>query len=125
MVRIPITGIGVVAPGAIGVEAFRALLAGGRSAVTEVDRFDTAGLSAHKAALLRDFKPRDFINPMKMRRMNALSRLGVSAARLAIDDCGSAPPPETGVAIGTSFGPVQTSVDYMQEYVARGPALAP
>lgn len=125
MTRIPITGIGVIAPGAIGVEAFRAQLAGGTSAIVDVDRFDTEGLSAHKAALVKDFKPRDFINPMKMRRMNALSRLGVAAAKLAIEDSGSAPGPGTGVAIGTAFGPVQTSVEYMQEYVAKGAALAP
>ncbi len=124
-VRIPITGIGVIAPGAIGIDAFRALLASGASAVTEVDRFDTSGLSAHTAALVRDFKPKDFIPVMKMRRMNALSRLGVAAAKLAIEDCGGALQPETGVAIGTAFGPVQTSVEYMQEYVEKGAALAP
>jgi 3-oxoacyl-[acyl-carrier-protein] synthase II len=123
--RIPITGIGVIAPGAIGVEAFRAQLAAGKSAIVEIDRFDTAGLSAHKAALVTDFKPRDFINPMKMRRMNALSRLGVAAAKLAIEDAGGTPDPGSGVAIGTAFGPVQTSVEYMQEYVAKGAALAP
>lgn len=123
--RIPITGIGVVAPGAVGIEAFRALLASGRSAAAEVDRFDTSGLSAHKAALVLDFKPKDFISPMKMRRMNALSRFGVAAARMAIEDCGEALQPETGVAIGTAFGPVQTSVEYMQEYVEKGAALAP
>ncbi|HYH07362.1 MAG TPA: beta-ketoacyl synthase N-terminal-like domain-containing protein [Thermoanaerobaculia bacterium] len=125
MTRVPITGIGVIAPGAIGVEAFRALLASGASAVVDIDRFDTAGLTAHRAALVRDFKPRDFINPMKMRRMNMLSRLGVAAAKLAIDDCGSRLERNTGVVIGTAFGPVQTSVDYMQEYVAKGAALAP
>ena len=125
MVRVPITGIGVIAPDAIGVDAFRALLASGRSAVGEVDRFDTAGLSAHHAALVRDFKPRDFIAPMKMRRMNALSRLGVAAAKLAIEDCGGTIPAAAGVAIGTAFGPVQTSVEYMREYVDKGPALAP
>ena len=43
------------APGAIGVEAFRAFLARGESAALEVDRFDTSGLAAHKAALIRDF----------------------------------------------------------------------
>ena len=123
--RIPITGIGVVAPGAIGIDAFRALLASGESAVADVERFDTSGLSAHRAALVRDFRPKDFIPPMKMRRMNALSRLGVAAAKLAIADCGGAPPAETGVAIGTAFGPVQTSVEYMQEYVEKGAALAP
>lgn len=125
MTRIPITGIGVIAPGAIGVDAFRALLNSGASAVADVDRFDTQGLSAHKAALVREFKPRDFIPVMKMRRMNTLSRLGLSAAKLAIDDCGATLGANTGVAIGTSFGPVQTSVDYMQEYVEKGAALAP
>ncbi|HEX8617848.1 MAG TPA: beta-ketoacyl synthase N-terminal-like domain-containing protein [Thermoanaerobaculia bacterium] len=125
MTRIPITGIGVIAPGAIGVEAFRAQLKSGRSAAAAIERFDTAGLRAHNAALVRDFKPKDFIPPMKMRRMNTLSRLGVAAARLAIDDCGGTLESNTGVAIGTAFGPVQTSVEYMQEYVAKGPALAP
>ena len=123
--RIPITGIGVIAPGAIGIDAFRALLASGESAVAEIDRFDTSGLSAHRAALVRDFRPKDFIPVMKMRRMNALSRLGVAAAKLAIDDCGAPPATLTGVAMGTAFGPVQTSVEYMQEYVEKGAALAP
>jgi 3-oxoacyl-[acyl-carrier-protein] synthase II len=109
MTRIPVTGIGVIAPGPIAI----------------IDRFDTSGLSAHTAALVRDFKPKDYIAPMKMRRMNALSRLAMAAAKLAIDDCGAAPGPNTGVAIGTAFGPVQTSVDYMKEYVEKGAALAP
>jgi 3-oxoacyl-[acyl-carrier-protein] synthase II len=123
--RVPITGIGVVAPDAIGVDAFRALLSRGRTAIRDVDRFDTTGLSAHRAALISGFKPRDFIAPMKMRRMNVLSRLAVASAKLAIDDCGGALDSATGVAMGTAFGPVQTSVEYMQEYVAKGPALAP
>lgn len=125
MFRVPITGIGVIAPGAIGIDAFRELLASGRTAIAEVDRFDTSDLSAHHAALVRDFKPRDFINPMKMRRMNTLSRLGVASAKLAIGDCGTTPGSNTGVAMGTAFGPVQTSVEYMQEYVDKGAALAP
>lgn len=123
--RIPITGIGVIAPGAIGVEAFRALLASGQSAGGEIDRFDTDGLSSHRAALVRDFRPKEFIAPMKMRRMNMLSRLGVAAAKLAIEDCGGSVPAEAGVAIGTAFGPVQTSVEYMEQYVDKGAALAP
>jgi 3-oxoacyl-[acyl-carrier-protein] synthase II len=136
--RVAITGIGVVAPGAIGIDAFRALLASGKSAIACVERFDTSGLSAHKAALVRDFKPRDFIAPLRMRRMNNLSRFAVSAARLALDDVAPAPSPadrrrsggatlpaETGVAVGSAFGPVQTSVDYMREYVEKGAALAP
>ncbi len=126
MDRIPITGIGVVAPGAIGVGAFRELLLRGQTAICDVDRFDTAGLRSHRAALVRNFNPKDFIPPLRMRRMNTLSRLAVAAAKLAIEDRGAgALAADTGVALGTSFGPVQTSVDYMQEYVEKGAALAP
>ncbi len=105
--RIAITGLGMIAP----------------SAPAPVDRFDTGGLASHSAALVRDFKPRDFIAPMKLRRMNQLSRLTVSAAKLALGD--RKLPVGSGVAIGTAFGTVQTSVDYMQEYVEKGAALAP
>jgi 3-oxoacyl-[acyl-carrier-protein] synthase II len=125
MTRIAITGIGVIAPGAIGVDAFAAQLNCGEAAATNIDRFDTSGLHAHTAAVVRDFVPRDYIPPMKLRRMNQLSRFGVAAARLAINDRGSELSTSTGVAIGTAFGPVQTSVDYMQEYVEKGAALAP
>jgi 3-oxoacyl-[acyl-carrier-protein] synthase II len=125
MTRVAITGLGVVAPGAVGVDRFRELFDSGQTAISAVERFDTAGLRAHNAALVRDFKPRDFIAPMKLRRMNLLSRYGVSAAKMALDDRGAALPNGAGVALGTSFGPVQTSVEYMQEYVEKGAALAP
>src|SRR5258708_4164535 len=127
MTRVGITGIGVVAPGAIGIDAFRAQLAGGRSAISEVDRFDSSAMSAHKAGVVRDFKAREFIPPMKLRRMNTLSRYAVAAAQLALRDAGLDPSAlgDTGVALGTSFGPVQTSVEYMQEYVEKGASLAP
>src|SRR5882757_10078736 len=125
MNRVAITGIGIVASGAVGIEPFRAMLDAGTTAVQPIDRFDTVGLAAHTAALVRDFKARDYIPAMKMRRMNTLSRYAVAAARMAIDDSEAKPASGSGVAIGTAFGPVQTSVDYMQEYVSRGPALAP
>jgi 3-oxoacyl-(acyl-carrier-protein) synthase len=127
MSRVAITGIGVVAPGAVGIAAFRAQLAEGRSGIAEVDRFDTSGLHAHRAAVIRDFKAKEFIAPMKLRRMNMLSRYALAATKLALADAAveASHLGETGVALGTAFGPVQTSVEYMEEYVAKGAALAP
>jgi 3-oxoacyl-[acyl-carrier-protein] synthase II len=125
MSRVAVTGIGVIAPGAIGVDAFRELLASGRTAIGEVDRFDVEGLNGRHTALVRGFNARDFIAPMKMRRMNVLSRLSVAAAKMAFDDAPPVDPATTGVTIGTAFGPVQTSVDYMREYVEKGASLAP
>jgi len=125
MNRVAITGIGIVAPGAVGIEPFRAMLDAAKTAIAPIERFDTEDLSAHNAALVSGFNARDYIPAMKMRRMNTLSRYAVAAARLAIDDAGVQPTSESGVALGTAYGPVQTSVDYMQEYVAKGAALAP
>ena len=125
MTRVPVTGIGIVAPGAIGVDAFRDRLAAGRSAIEVVGRFDTSGLSAHKAGLVRDLNAKEFIAPMKLRRMNVLSRFALSAAKMALHDCGMPPPESTGVVLGTAFGPMQTSVDYMKDYVEKGASLAP
>lgn len=133
MNRVAVTGIGVVAPGATGIGAFSSLLADGRTAVAAIDRFDVERLRGRHAALVRDFNARDFISPMKMRRMNVLSRLSVAAAKMAFDDAQvrqgertlPLDPATTGVAIGTAFGPVQTSVDYMREYVEKGASLAP
>jgi 3-oxoacyl-[acyl-carrier-protein] synthase II len=110
------------------VEAFRELIRRGDGSVTTVTRFGTEGLACHKAALVENFSARDFIPPMKLRRMNVMSRLALAGAKLALTDAGWLPlaEPETiGVAIGTAFGPVQTSVEYMQEYVEKGPSLAP
>src|SRR3954466_12281912 len=118
MSRVAVSGIGIVAPGAIGVDAFRPLPDRGMTPIAPVERFDTGGLAAHNAGLVIDFKPRDYIPAMKLRRMNTLSRYAVSATRLAIDAAGIALPNDAGVSLGTAFGPVQTSVDYMQEYVA-------
>lgn len=126
---VAVTGIGVIAPGATGVEDFERFLREGRAAISPVERFDTTSLSAKQAALVRDFKPKDFIPPMKMRRMNHLSRLGVAAAKLALTDAkfdsARTEPGRRGIAMATAFGPVQTSVEYIDEYIAKGAALAP
>ena len=127
MSRVAITGIGILAPGSIGADGFRTMLRSGDTAIAPIDRFDTTGLTSHRAALVRGFQARDFIAPMKLRRMNTLSRYAMAAAKMALDDSGLevSRRQEAGVAIGTMFGPVQTSVEYMREYVEKGASLAP
>lgn len=102
---------------------------GGRPAIAGVTRFDTAGLTAHKAALVEGFTAKNYIAPMKLRRMSTLSRFAVAAAKLAIEDgrleLAGIEPRRKGVAMGTAFGPVETSVEYLREYVEKGASLAP
>jgi 3-oxoacyl-[acyl-carrier-protein] synthase II len=111
------------------VDALARMMAEGRSAISDITRFDTADLRAHKAALVEGFVAKNYIAPMKMRRMSGLSRLAVAAAKLAVDDAqiplGELEPRQRGIAMGTTFGPVETSVEYLREYVEKGAALAP
>lgn len=128
-VRIAVSGIGIVGPGAAGIGALRDLLRSGRSAVEEVSRFDCSGFRSKYGAFVNGFQPKDSIPAARMRRMNQLSRFAVASAKAALDDAGAgAEVPgweHGGVAIGTMFGPVETSVKYLDEYRARGAALAP
>lgn len=125
---IGVRAIGIIAPGAIGVESFAARLWAGATAIAPITRFDVSQLRSKQAALVEGFNPRDFIAPMKMRRMNTLSRMGVSAMRLAMVDAGreslEVSGSAVGCALGTTFGPVQTSVEYLNEYIQKGAALA-
>jgi 3-oxoacyl-[acyl-carrier-protein] synthase II len=127
--RVAVVGVGVIAPGATGADSLRDLLRSGRSSTSEIDRFSTSGFRSHRGALVRGFDPRQFIAAAKSRRMNQLSRFGVASARLALDDAGGSGQigqrGDAGVAIGTMFGPVETSVRYLTEYRRRGPSLAP
>lgn len=111
------------------MEQFEAMLRRGVSSSRTVTRFDTNGLRSHCAALVEDFRPKDFIAPMKLRRMNQLSRMALAAARLTLQDRRLDQLPyaagEVGVSMGTAFGPVQTTVEYLNEYVEKGAGLAP
>lgn len=127
--RIPITGIGVIGPAAIGVTALLSNLRQGKSGIELVTKFDVQGVRAKTAGLLSGFNAKEFVPVSKMRRMNTLSRLGMAAMKLALVDAGidrlDSSGDATGVALGTTFGPVQTSVEYLQEYISKGAALAP
>lgn len=127
--RIAVCGIGVIGPGAVGVGELRSALREGSPLATPIDRFDTSEFASRTGAFVTTFSPKDFIPAGKMRRMNQLSRFGVAAAQMALQDAGAEPTlpgwESGGVAIGTMFGPVETSVKYLDEYRDKGPALAP
>lgn len=126
---VPIRSLGIVAPGATGVDAFFELLKSGHTAISPIpaERFDTSALRSSRAGIISGFSPRDFISPARLRRMNQSSRLAMAAARMAIESSGITDLADraTGLALGTAFGPVETSVRYFDEYLDKGPGLAP
>ncbi|MBB6174282.1 act minimal PKS ketosynthase (KS/KS alpha) [Nocardiopsis mwathae] len=106
--RSVITGVGAVAPGGIGRDAYWDLLSSGRTATRGITLFDPSGFRSRVAAEC-DFDPSAAgLTPKEVRRMDRAAQFAVVAAREAVADSGLDPgardPSRTGVSIGSAVG---------------------
>ncbi len=103
--EVVITGVGVVSPIGIGVEAFWRSLTEGVSGVDHFPVFDRDEMPVRIVAAVRDFEPKQYVKPRKSLKIMARDiQLGVSAARLAHEMAGLE---ESGLAaerLGVVFG---------------------
>src|SRR6476620_6442631 len=68
--RVVVTGMGVLAPNGIGLEAFWESLVAGRSGVGPITRFDASAFKSRIAGEVKGFEPLDYIDPkFKPKRM--------------------------------------------------------
>jgi 3-oxoacyl-[acyl-carrier-protein] synthase II len=127
--RVLITGIGCVSCFGIGTRVLMDALYANVSGIAPITTFDTSTCRAHHAALVRDFDPTAYIAPLKLRRMDAASRLAVVSARLMFDDAGwpadRAPTERLGVALGTYTAGLDSMVEYLRGLIKNGPAGVP
>ncbi|WP_406036582.1 beta-ketoacyl-[acyl-carrier-protein] synthase family protein [Micromonospora sp. NBC_00898] len=103
-----VTGIGAVAPGAVGREAYWELLAAGRTATRRISLFDAGAFRSRIAAEV-DFDPRACgLTSTEIRRMDRAAQFAVVSAREAIADSGldfaALDPARLGVSIGSAVG---------------------
>src|SRR5579875_4211119 len=89
--RVVVTGIGIVSPLGIGVDAFWRGVLSERVAIAAVTRFPTDGYRSRLAAQVDDFDARDFVADKRMRWTDRFSQLSIAAAGLALDDAGYVP----------------------------------
>jgi act minimal PKS ketosynthase (KS/KS alpha) len=106
--RVAVTGIGVLAPGGIGVKNFWSLLSEGRTATRRITFFDPSPFRSRVAAEI-DFDPEEHgLSPQETRRMDRAAQLAVVAAREAVADSGldfdEVDPYRLGVTVGTAVG---------------------
>ncbi|TCK22084.1 beta-ketoacyl-[acyl-carrier-protein] synthase family protein [Pseudonocardia endophytica] len=106
--RVAITGLGVLAPGAIGAKEFWSLLGEGRTATRRITFFDPSPFRSQVAAEI-DFDPAlHGLSPQEIRRMDRGAQLAVVATREAVQDSGielgDLDPTRLGVTIGTAVG---------------------
>ncbi|MFB6890392.1 beta-ketoacyl-[acyl-carrier-protein] synthase family protein [Kitasatospora sp. NPDC056327] len=106
--RVAVTGIGVVAPGGVGVPAFWDLLTAGRTATRGITLFDPAGFRSRIAAEC-DFDPAAHgLGPEEVRRADRYVQFAMVAADEAIADAGldlaAEDPWRIAVSLGTAVG---------------------
>jgi len=115
--RVVITGIGVVAPGGVGVKEFWTLLTDGRTATGPISFFDPSGFRSQVAAEI-DFDPESHgLSQQEIRRMDRAAQLALVATREAVADSelemSGTDPSRVGVTIGSAVG---ATMGLEQEY---------
>ncbi|HWX17877.1 MAG TPA: beta-ketoacyl-[acyl-carrier-protein] synthase family protein [Chthoniobacterales bacterium] len=87
--RVVITGMGILAPNGIGIEAFWESLLAGRSGIGPITLFDATGFKNRIAGEVKDFNPLDYIEPeLKPKRWARHTQLAYAATMMALRDAG-------------------------------------
>lgn len=126
--RVVVTGVGVISSVGTGTAAFLDALLSGRSGISPVTTFDTSHCRSHTAAKLRGFDAAKYIDPMKLRRIDAVGRLAVAGGKLALEDAGidlhGAGSDGIGVVLGSYTAGIHSTVEYLAPLMREGPAGA-
>ena len=106
--KVVVTGIGPITASGTGIDDFWKGLHRCRSPVGEVTRFDASKFRSRLAAEVSDFRPRDFMERNRARRLDRFGHFSVAATRQALEDAGVGPeeldPDRVAVQMGSALG---------------------
>ncbi len=110
--RVVITGYGLVTPLGIGFREPWERLIKGESGIDYITRFDASTMKSKIAGEVKDFNPRDYIDPKDAKRMDLFTQFAMAAAKLALEMSGLEITEENagriGVLVGAGLGGLET-----------------
>ncbi len=122
--RVVVTGLGVISALGLEVSKFWQNLVSGKSGVSRIDRFDVEKIGSKIASQVRDFKPEDYLDSKKAKRMDKFAQFAVAASLNAIRESGikinSANENEIGVYIGSGVGGLMTLEIQHERLLTKG-----
>ncbi len=122
--RVVITGLGIITPIGIGVEAFWSGLRSRRSAIRTVTRFDPSPFRSRNGAEVDGFFATDFIEERRVKRLDRFSQFSIAATRLALEDAGvdlaREDRDQVGAMMGTALGGVAQAEGQHARYIEGG-----
>jgi 3-oxoacyl-[acyl-carrier-protein] synthase II len=86
--RVVVTGLGVVAPIGIGLEAFWDSLMAGRSGIGPITFFDASRFKSRIAGEIKDFDPEKYMSAKTAKRSARFARLAIAAGLEALQQSG-------------------------------------
>src|ERR1700756_4997468 len=125
--RVVITGMGVLAPNGIGLEAFWDSLLNGRSGIGPITLFDASNLKSQIAGEVKNFNPSEYIEPeLKPKRMARHTQFAYAATMMALKDAGleineTDLPSPTPVVVGVSTSAMDIIERGFSDFDRRGP----
>jgi 3-oxoacyl-[acyl-carrier-protein] synthase II len=120
--RIVVTGMGIVSPIGIGVDAFWKASVSGINGVRRITSFDASGQRSKIAGEVADFDPAAYVAVKTIEQTDRFSQLALSAAALAVEDAGGLgayDPFRLAVSLGTGMGGYATFESSSARYFRR------
>lgn len=122
--RVVITGLGLVTPIGVGVDASWKAALEGRSGVVPITHFDASAFPVRIAGEVKDFDPGQYIEAKEIKKMDRFIHLAMAAATMAVEDSGLKINEENaervGVVIGAGMGGLPTIEHYHKVLLEKG-----
>ena len=127
--RVVVTGLGLVTPLAVGVEATWAALLAGKSGVGPITRFDPGTLGTRIAGEVKDFDPLQWMDRKEARHTDRFVHFALAATEMAVRASGLGigsgarggyEPERVGVILGSGVGGLASAEEAHQKALRVG-----
>ena len=124
--RVVVTGLGAITPIGNDVESFWQGLREKKVGIGPITRFDTSEYKVKIAAEVKDFDPKQYMDPKAARRMELFSQYAVAAASQALSQAGiemdREDPYRVGTSVGSGIGSLQVMEREYKKLEEKGPS---
>ena len=122
--RVVITGLGLISPLGIGVEASWNAAVAGKVGIGPITQFDASTYPVRIAGEVKDFDPADYIEAKEIKKMDRFIHFAMAASMMASEDSGLKITPENaervGVFIGSGIGGLKSIEYYHKALLEKG-----
>lgn len=123
--RVVVTGMGAITPIGNSVDDFWKNAKAGKIGIAPLTAFDSTEYKAKLAAEVKDFDPKDYMDPKTARRMERFAQFAIVSSKEAIEDSGldmeKEDPYMVGVCIGSGIGSLQAIEKNHVKLLGKGP----